>query len=51
VLLHVTLGLVVITLAYQGLERLARWSPMAARAAVAVIGLAAIATFGWLTLA
>jgi hypothetical protein len=51
VLLHVTVGLAAITLAYQGLEWLARRSPMAARAVVAVIGLAAIATFGWLTLA
>ena len=50
VLLHVTAGLVVITLAYQGLERLAGRSPTAARAVAAAIGLAAIATFGWLTL-
>ena len=51
VLLHVTLGLAAITLAYQGLERLAGWSPMAARAVVAAVGLAALATFGWLSLA
>lgn len=50
VLLHVTVGLAAITLAYQGLERLARRSPAAARAVGAVIGVAAIVVFGWLTL-
>jgi hypothetical protein len=51
VLLHVTVGLAVILLGYQVLERLAARSPRSALALAASVAVAALAAFGWLTLA
>jgi succinate dehydrogenase/fumarate reductase cytochrome b subunit len=51
VLLHVTVGLAVILLGYQGLERLAARSPRLARGLAATVAVASLAVFAWLTLA
>jgi Na+(H+)/acetate symporter ActP len=51
VLLHVTVGLAVILLGYQVLERFAARSPRLARALGVTAAFAALAVFGWFTLA
>jgi hypothetical protein len=51
VLLHVTVGLAVISLGYQGTERLARRAPRLARALAVTVAFASLAVFGWFTLA
>jgi hypothetical protein len=51
VLLHVTVGLAVILLGYQLVERLAARSPRTARALAVTGAVAALGMFGWLTLA
>jgi hypothetical protein len=51
VLLHVTVGLAVILLGYQVLERLAARSPRLARALAATVAVASLAVSAWLTLA
>lgn len=50
VLLHVTVALAAITLGYQGLERLTRRAPTAARLAGVATGLAAVVVLLWLSL-
>ena len=51
VLLHVTVGLAVISLGYQGAERLALRAPRLARALAVTVAFASLAIFGWFTLA
>ena len=50
VLLHVTVGLAAISLAYQGAERLAGRAPRLARALAVTVAFASLAVFGWFTL-
>ena len=50
VLLHVTVGLLAISLTYLGLERLAKWSPTAAWTLAGAVVAAALVTFGWISL-
>jgi hypothetical protein len=49
VLLHVTVGLAAISLAYQGLERVARRAPLAARTLALAVAVVSLALFGWLS--
>jgi hypothetical protein len=50
VLLHVTVGLAAISLAYQAAERLAGRSPRLARALAVTVAFGSLAVFGWFTL-
>ena len=49
VLLHVTVGLAAISLAYQGLERIAGRAPRTARALAIAVAVASLALFAWLS--
>jgi hypothetical protein len=49
VLLHVTVGLAAISLAYQGLERIAARAPRTARALAIAVAVASLALFAWLS--
>jgi hypothetical protein len=49
VLLHVTVGLAAISLAYQGLERIARRAPLTARALAIAVAVASLALFASLS--
>jgi Protein of unknown function (DUF1353) len=50
VLLHVTVGLAVISLGYQALERLARRAPRLARALAIAVAVVSLGVFVWLSL-
>jgi hypothetical protein len=49
VLLHVTVGLAAISLAYQGLERFARRAPLTARTLAIAVAVVSLALFAWLS--
>lgn len=49
VLLHVTVGLAAISLAYQGLERIARRAPLTARTLAIAVAVGSLALFAWLS--